>query len=98
MLRFFENISRLCGAPLVGLDFICQDISAPYHRQECAVLEANSLPYIDMHHYPVTGQPRNVAEMVMDYVLWRRMMSIISCARICLWKNLFPAARKNQEK
>ena len=32
-------------------------------------LEANSLPYIDMHHYPLTGQPRNVAEMVMDYAL-----------------------------
>ena len=31
-----------------------------HHQQECAVLEANSLPYIDMHHYPVTGKPRNV--------------------------------------
>ena len=65
----FEKVSRLCGAPLSGLDFICQDISVPYHQQECAVLEANSLPYIDMHHYPVTGTPRNVASLIMDYVL-----------------------------
>jgi len=65
----FQKISRLCEAPLVGLDFICQDISQPYHQQECAVLEANSLPYIDMHHYPVTGKPRNVAGLIMDYVL-----------------------------
>ena len=65
----FQKISRLCDAPLVGLDFICQDISQPYHQQECAVLEANSLPYIDMHHYPVTGKPRNVAGLIMDYVL-----------------------------
>lgn len=65
----FQKISRLCDAPLVGLDFICQDISRPHHQQKCAILEANSLPYIDMHHYPVTGQSRNVAVLVMDYVL-----------------------------
>jgi len=68
-ITLFQKVSRLCGAPLIGLDFICQDISQPYHQQECAVLEANSLPYIDMHHYPVTGKPRNVASLIMDYVL-----------------------------
>ena len=64
----FQKVSRLCEAPLIGLDFICQDISRPYHQQECAILEANSLPYIDMHHYPVTGKSRNVAGLIMDYV------------------------------
>ena len=68
-IALFEKISRLCEAPLIGMDFICQDISQPYHQQKCAVLEANSLPYIDMHHYPVTGKPRNVAGLIMDYVL-----------------------------
>ncbi len=68
-VELFEKISRLCGAPLIGLDFICQDISRPYHQQECAVLEANSLPYIDMHHYPIAGKPRNIAGLIMDYVL-----------------------------
>ena len=68
-IALFEKVSRLCESPLIGLDFICQDISRPHHQQECAVLEANSLPYIDMHHYPVTGKPRNVAGLIMDYVL-----------------------------
>ena len=68
-IALFQKISRLCIAPIIGLDFICQDISRPYHQQECAVLEANSLPYIDMHHYPITGKPRNVAGLIMDYVL-----------------------------
>lgn len=68
-VALFQKISRLCGTSLIGLDFICQDISVSYHQQECAALEANSLPYIDMHHYPVTGQPRNVAGLVMDYAL-----------------------------
>lgn len=68
-IALFQKISRLCETPLVGLDFICQDISQSHHKQKCAVLEANSLPYIDMHHYPATGKPRNVARLVMDYVL-----------------------------
>lgn len=68
-IALFQKISRLCDAPLIGLDFICQDISVSCHQQECAVLEANSLPYIDMHHYPATGQSRNVAELIMDYML-----------------------------
>ena len=72
-VALFENISRLCDTPLVGLDFICQDISWSHRQQECAVLEANSLPYIDMHHYPVTGQPRNVASLIMDYVLGKHI-------------------------
>ena len=73
-IALFEKISRLCDAPLVGLDFICRDISRPHHQQECAVLEANSLPYIDMHHYPVTGKPRNVASLIMDYVLENNLL------------------------
>ncbi|MDP3790961.1 MAG: hypothetical protein Q8R38_02835 [Candidatus Omnitrophota bacterium] len=32
------------------------------------IIEANSLPYIDMHHFPVTGAPRNVAGAILDEV------------------------------
>lgn len=70
-IALFKKVSLLCNTSLVGIDFICRDISRSHHQQECAVLEANSLPYIDMHHYPATGQPRNVAGLVMDYVLGR---------------------------
>lgn len=72
-IALFEKISRLCDTSLIGLDFICQDISRTHYQQKCAVLEANSLPYIDMHHYPTTGQPHNVAGLVMDYVLGDKM-------------------------
>src|SRR3990167_4169004 len=70
-IALFQKVSRLCEASLIGMDFICQDISRSHHQQECAILEANSLPYVDMHHYPVTGKPRNVAGLIMDYVLSR---------------------------
>lgn len=67
----FLNLSRLLNTSLVGIDFICQDISKPYYEQLCAIIEANSLSYIDMHHFPVIGQPRDVAGYIMDSLLKR---------------------------
>lgn len=66
-ISLFEKIGVLCAAPVIGIDFITPDISQPYYEQRSAVLEVNSLPYIDMHHYPVTGQARNVAGSILDY-------------------------------
>lgn len=65
----FQKVYKLCETPLIGIDFIANDISKPYYRQKCAVIEVNSLPYIDMHHYPVTGKARNVAGYILDYYI-----------------------------
>lgn len=66
-INLFKKVSRLCKSPLIGIDFIAQDISKPYFEQKCGILEVNSIPYIDMHHYPVTGKARNVAGSLLDY-------------------------------
>ena len=65
----FQEVSKLCKLPLVGFDFICQDISLPYNKQKCAVIEANSLPSIEMHHFPTTGKSQNVAKQIFDSYL-----------------------------
>lgn len=67
--NMFSKLSLLLGGALAGIDFICEDISKPYYEQECAIIEANSLPYIDMHHFPVTGEPRDVAGRLVDMVM-----------------------------
>lgn len=67
----FKKVYELCAAPLIGIDFITKDISKPHHEQKCAIIEVNSMPYIDMHHYPVTGKARNVASYVLDYFVSR---------------------------
>lgn len=67
-------IRRAAGAvenPLVGFDIICNDISVPHTEQTFAFIEANSLPYLDMHAHPSDGAPDPVAEVVWDYVLER---------------------------
>lgn len=70
----FERIAELCKSLIIGLDFICPDISISYKKQVCAVIEANSLPYIDMHHYPVSGEPRDVGGALAEYCLtfWKK--------------------------
>ena len=69
-IALFKKIAKLCQAPIIGIDFIAQDISVPYDQQKCAVIEVNSQPYIDMHHFPVSGKPRNVAGAIIeDYII-----------------------------
>lgn len=63
-----QKAAKTCKTPLVGLDFICQDVSLPYYEQDFAIIEANSVPYISMHHYPTTGKSRNVAGAILDYL------------------------------
>lgn len=60
---------RLAGhfpEKVIGFDLIATDITKPYSNQSFAFIEANSLPQIEMHHYPVTGTPRNIAKLVLD--------------------------------
>jgi D-alanine-D-alanine ligase-like ATP-grasp enzyme len=65
----FEEIARILHAPVVGIDFIIEDISKSWREQEkCGVIECNSMPYFDNHHLPFTGQPRNVASAVWELV------------------------------
>lgn len=65
----FKKIYDLCKSPVIGVDFIANDVSVPYHEQNFAILEANSLPFIDMHHFPVTGKTRNVAAAIIDWYM-----------------------------
>lgn len=67
--ELFTKLSKLLGTQLVGIDFICPDISIPYTDQKAAILEVNSLPYIDMHQYPSEGHSEPIQQTVWDMVL-----------------------------
>ena len=67
--ELFIKVANILQSDLAGIDFICPDISKPHDEQETAILEVNSLPYIDMHQYPSHGDPEPVAEVVWDIVL-----------------------------
>lgn len=64
----FENISTLLNVSIIGFDVIMPCISRPYDEVLFGIIEANGVPYIDMHHFPVSGKSRNVASAIFDAV------------------------------
>ena len=65
-IQLFKNIAKFFDIRLVGIDFLAPEISHSWQNQNCAVLELNSLPCIEMHHFPSSGAPQNVAGALVD--------------------------------
>lgn len=68
-VELFCRLARLFDSKLVGIDFLASSISNSWKDQTCAVLELNSLPCIEMHHFPSQGKPQNVARALLDMFL-----------------------------
>lgn len=69
-IEMLEHVARFLADPLVGVDFIIEDITKSWkEEQHCGIIECNSLPFIDLHHYPLFGKPNNVAGKLWDLVL-----------------------------
>ncbi len=69
-IKMLEKLGAYLKDPLVGVDLIFENISESwYTEQYCGIIECNSLPFIDLHHYPLFGKPNNVAGKLWDLVL-----------------------------
>ena len=64
--KLFLRMAAVLEDPIVGIDFMINDMAKPWQEQKCGVIECNSLPFIDLHHYPLKGPARNVAGLVWD--------------------------------
>ncbi len=68
-IELLEKVGHLLKDSLVGIDFIMKDISVSWKEQKHAgIIECNSMPFIDLHHYPLNGKPRNIAGIIWDLV------------------------------
>lgn len=65
-LQLFRDISKFFDIRVVGIDFMCKDISVSWKDQQCAILELNSMPCIELHHFPSEGQPQNVGKALVN--------------------------------
>ncbi|MBI2515083.1 hypothetical protein HYV91_02795 [Candidatus Wolfebacteria bacterium] len=65
----FRQLAKFFNLRLTGIDFIAEDISQSWQNQQCAILELNSLPCIELHHFPSIGQPQNVAKALLRAIL-----------------------------
>jgi len=68
-IELFKKIARFFDVRLVGIDFIIPNIEVSYKNQVCAVLDLNSLPCIEMHQFPSSGEPQNVGKAIVESFL-----------------------------
>jgi D-alanine-D-alanine ligase-like ATP-grasp enzyme len=67
--ELFEYVAQVLEDPLVGIDFIIDDISKSWKEQRrCGVIECNSLPFIELHLFPLKGLPRDTAGALWDTI------------------------------
>lgn len=65
--KVIEAAARAVDFPVIGFDFIVQDITKSPVGQKWGILEANSLPFIDLHQHAAEGVPINIASHVWDF-------------------------------
>lgn len=63
-----EKAGQVVVAPVVGFDLIIGDPTADPDTQKWGIIEANSLPFIDLHYFALEGPVTNLATKVWD--LW----------------------------
>lgn len=63
-----ERAARLTGLDIVGFDLIIPDPQLPADSQRWGFIEANSLPWVDLHAHPYYGEPIDLSPAIWD--LW----------------------------
>ncbi|MFA7000233.1 MAG: hypothetical protein WC241_03910 [Candidatus Paceibacterota bacterium] len=67
--EMLEKIGKVLNDPLIGVDFIMDDVSISWKDQpRSGVIECNSAPFIDLHHFPLVGKSHNVAAALWDII------------------------------
>jgi cyanophycin synthetase len=65
-IKLFKDLANHFDIRITGIDFLAEDISKSWKEQSCAILELNSLPCIELHHFPYSGAPTNPAGALAD--------------------------------
>lgn len=65
-LRLFSDLARFFDIRITGIDFLAGNIAVSWKNQPCAILELNSVPCIELHHFPSSGIPTNPAKALAD--------------------------------
>jgi cyanophycin synthetase len=72
----FEKIARICDLNVIGIDIMCNDLQTPLIEQpDAGVIEVNASPGLRMHHFPIQGQPRNIAQASLEMILEKNQKS-----------------------
>lgn len=61
--------SEVVGKYLVGIDLICEDISASQTNGSMNILEINGKPDYHIHYKPTHGEPKDVLKDILTFIL-----------------------------
>ncbi|MEK7672386.1 MAG: glutamate--cysteine ligase [Patescibacteria group bacterium] len=64
--KLAEKAAHTVNARICGVDMLIQNPESKATNDNYAIIELNFNPAIQMHHYPVTGKPVNVAAKLLD--------------------------------
>lgn len=70
LIEIIERAGKTVNDPVIGFDFIIQDPTKDPDTQKWGIIEANSLPFINLHYEPLEGPSIDVAPYVWD--LWKK--------------------------
>ena len=76
ILAYLKKAGDVLNVPIVGFDFIIEDITKDPDLQKWGIIEANAVPFINLHHFQRVGTPINVAAHVWD--MWNEKTSSVS--------------------
>jgi cyanophycin synthetase len=65
-LLMAERIARIMKLDICGIDVVAKDIDIPITDEIGGIVEVNACPGLRMHLNPSKGNPRNVAEPIVD--------------------------------
>ena len=68
MREIFKKAGETVQASIVGFDLIIPDPKADPDTQKWGIIEANSLPFIDLHFFALEGTPVDLSKNIWD--LW----------------------------
>ncbi|MDB4939761.1 MAG: Cyanophycin synthase [Candidatus Doudnabacteria bacterium] len=67
--KLFEKIAKVVGDPIIGMDFIIEDMNKSWTEQyPCGAIELNSVPFLDLHHFPLYGNAVDASGKLWDFV------------------------------
>lgn len=65
-----ERAAAITGLLVLGFDCIIPDPRKPGDSQRWGIIECNTLPFIDLHYFALSGKPQNIAGFIWDF--WQK--------------------------
>lgn len=62
--EYLVKAGKMVNYPIMGFDFIIEDITKSPDEQKWGIIECNSLPFIDLHFEPLEGPSINVGDYI----------------------------------